>query len=513
MKLLIVEDEKMTREGLQKSLNWGAIGISGVFAAESGEIGLAMAKRISPDIVLTDIRMPRMDGITMAGRIRELFPDCRIIFLSAYSEIEYYKAAMDLKAVRYLDKPVDAEQLQAVLSGAVKELQQLSRYKSSSELQKVQEKMKLANAFCTGERSETWKEALGELNLSARIKGGEAFVTAVVVKVRSDFAEEHLDTYTELAALLSGAAGFPNIYTVRGNSRIILFLLTAELTIAQLETVGKKLQAALQEKQAIVVFGKPVRDVENSHRAYQTAKIAELNAYCYSWGEIVWHKENSPVMADPAQYAAEKNAVLTMLSDLREQEAQAQAQRLYDKLKEKKNLEYDLARELYFEIISAVYRGAENQHLRLESDELVKGVSWMAQAENCILDELHAFLTKRITLFFKAIDETRDEKRQILAIKDYIAAHFADDTLSISDISAFLNMSASHICTMFKKETGDTINNYLTDYRLKKAQQYLSETLLSVSDVSTKVGYKDNSYFGRLFRKRFGVTPNEYRNR
>ncbi|MCL1857241.1 MAG: response regulator, partial [Kiritimatiellaeota bacterium] len=109
--VLIVDDERMTREGLAESLDWRAAGVDRVFCAENGEAGLIMAKRILPDIVLTDIRMPRMDGITMAGRIRDILPECRIIFLSAYSEIDYYKAAIDLKAIRYLDKPIDAARL------------------------------------------------------------------------------------------------------------------------------------------------------------------------------------------------------------------------------------------------------------------------------------------------------------------------------------------------------------------------------------------------------------------
>ena len=175
MNLLIVEDERMTREGLLKSLDWLQVGVSKVFSAENGEAGLYMAKRILPDIVLTDIRMPRMDGITMASRIREILPECRIIFLSAYSEIDYYKAAIDLKAIRYLDKPIEAESLQIVVEEAVAECTQLRRIKSTHDFQHKQERLKFADAICVGEDEVALEKEYRRLNLGEKFKIKEVY--------------------------------------------------------------------------------------------------------------------------------------------------------------------------------------------------------------------------------------------------------------------------------------------------------------------------------------------------
>ena len=180
MNLLIVEDERMTREGLVESLDWTQIGVTKVFSAENGETGLYMAKRILPEIVLTDIRMPRMDGITMASRIREILPECRIIFLSAYSEIDYYKAAIDLKAIRYLDKPVEPEQLRAVITEAVADCMLLRRYKSTHEFHYMLERQKLADALCTGESEEFVLSEFDRLKLRTNFKVKD-HCTAVIV--------------------------------------------------------------------------------------------------------------------------------------------------------------------------------------------------------------------------------------------------------------------------------------------------------------------------------------------
>ena len=514
MKLLIVEDEKMAREGLLQSLDWPEVGVSKVLSAENGEAGLFLAKRFLPDIVLTDIRMPRMDGITLAGRIRELLPACRIIFLSAYSEIDYYKAAIGLKAVRYLDKPVEAEELRAVVLDAVAECKQHYRYKTTSEQHAMREKQRLADAMCAGGDGAALAAECRRMGLLEGARCERAFVTAILVSLRLDFEEESREDLLCLAGALSEAADFPNLYTVRHRSRVVLFLFTpSELSAARLDAVCKRLQSALGQRVFSIAVGKPARGAANANRAYETAKAALAKAYCLPWGQALLYDGATEHSVSVSAYAGEKGRILARLEEGRAEEAQAACQELFNKLRQRRDLPYPKARELYCEIIAEVFRKADSLHLQIKEAESGEAISWVVRIESFNLEELHAFLCGQVSLLFAAMEDTRNEKRQILAIKDFIAQHYAEDSLSISDISVFLHMSPSHVCTMFKKETGDTINNYLTEYRLNKAKQHLDGTLLSVSDISAKVGYKDNSYFGRIFRKRFGMTPNEYRNR
>ena len=107
MKLLIKDDEKLTREGIISSIDWTSLGVSEIYQADDGIHGLELAKNIQPDIVLSDVRMPRMDGIKMSCRLKELFPNISIIFMSGYSDKEYLKAAIKLKAISYVEQPID----------------------------------------------------------------------------------------------------------------------------------------------------------------------------------------------------------------------------------------------------------------------------------------------------------------------------------------------------------------------------------------------------------------------
>ena len=96
-------------------------------------------------------------------------------------------------------------------------------------------------------------------------------------------------------------------------------------------------------------------------------------------------------------------------------------------------------------------------------------------------------------------------------IKDYISRNYMNDTLSVKDISSHVYLSTSYVCTFFKSETGQTLNQYLTEFRMEKAKQLLSDPRYKISEISSKVGYTDGNYFGKSFKKYSGFSPSEYR--
>ena len=118
MKLLLVDDEEYAREGLVARIDWDSLGITEIMTARNGIDGLKKAGDFEPDIVVTDVRMPKMDGIQMAFRIRQLYPECSILFMSGYSDKEYLKAAISVSAVSYVEKPINIEEMRKELQNA-----------------------------------------------------------------------------------------------------------------------------------------------------------------------------------------------------------------------------------------------------------------------------------------------------------------------------------------------------------------------------------------------------------
>ena len=132
--------------------------------------------------------------------------------------------------------------------------------------------------------------------------------------------------------------------------------------------------------------------------------------------------------------------------------------------------------------------------------------------ENCFTyEELHQSLISRTRLLFQQLDSYVPEDNTIFMIKDYIAKNYGSDLLSIKEISDHVKLSASYVCTYFKTQTGQTLNQYLTEYRMEKAMRLLEDVRYQIADISAKVGYSNGNYFSKSFKKFTGLTPSKYR--
>ena len=132
--------------------------------------------------------------------------------------------------------------------------------------------------------------------------------------------------------------------------------------------------------------------------------------------------------------------------------------------------------------------------------------------EQCFTyEDLHRILLEKTDRFFTELQTAVQENPTILLIKDYISKNYMNETLSVKDISSHVFLSASYVCTYFKNETGLTLNQYLTEYRMEKAKQLLSDPRYKITDISSQVGYSDGNYFGKSFKKYSGLSPSEYR--
>ena len=127
--------------------------------------------------------------------------------------------------------------------------------------------------------------------------------------------------------------------------------------------------------------------------------------------------------------------------------------------------------------------------------------------------ELHQTLVDKTSEFFCKAETSSQENPTIFLIKDYISQNYMHETLSVKDISEHVFLSTSYVCTFFKSETGQTLNQYLTEYRMEKAKQLLKDARFKISDISSRVGYSDGNYFGKSFKKYSGFSPSEYRER
>ncbi|MCD8023901.1 MAG: helix-turn-helix transcriptional regulator, partial [Lachnospiraceae bacterium] len=158
--------------------------------------------------------------------------------------------------------------------------------------------------------------------------------------------------------------------------------------------------------------------------------------------------------------------------------------------------------------------------ITLDNARRQKNFSFMSEKTDTIVDaiensftylDLHEALCERVAHYLDEVDRAAPENTSIARIKDYISKYYMSETLSVRDISEHVFLSVSYVCTLFKNETGQTLNQYLTEYRMEKAKELLEDPRYKISDISAKVGYSDGNYFGKSFRKYTGLSPSEYR--
>ncbi|EEG29405.1 response regulator receiver domain protein [[Clostridium] methylpentosum DSM 5476] len=514
MKLLIVEDEQATREGMLQLVDWKSLGILEVQSAENGEQGIQISRRFRPDIVMTDVRMPRMGGIEMAVKLRSFLPACRIIFVSAYSDKAYYKAAIRLKAVSYLEKPISIPELEQVVSEAVAESRELRR-REQTELRQMQQDLQQVAASLTlpGNRAEC-ERTLGECGWKETLKTHRC-ITTLLVKLRAEQEADGLiwRTLAEAVEQMVEPLNLRFLCVPKHADCLVLHLFSpAPLHRSTLQLLCNCIGECLAGLYPYhISVGLPAEGIAKAYESYHSAVIVQQQAFYEPFGAVLFAQGEREAEFAPYDDQQIRRAFAASVQQLDQEAALREVQGWYEQLKTVRYPIVSKVKATYYELIAQVFQAADSRHLPLREGEEQPEQAWISVVAPYNLDELHNYLTHRLTQFFSACEDSRSAPSRILMIKDYISKHYADSLLSVKTIGDAVSMSASHLCVVFKRETGVTVNQYLTDLRIERAKQYLQETTLSAAEIGARVGYKDNSYFGRIFRKTVGKTPNEYR--
>lgn len=185
MKLLIVDDEELTRTGVISSIDWQSIGIREVLQADDGINGIEVARVHRPDIVLCDVRMPRLDGIAMLERLEEILPDIVPVFMSGYSDKEYLKAAIKLKAVNYIEKPLNPAEIRDAIVEARDLCLEKKRTRQNASIHSMESASRLALLLTQpfAHAKESIDQLIDELSLS--VSNTTPF-TAIVLKTDTE---------------------------------------------------------------------------------------------------------------------------------------------------------------------------------------------------------------------------------------------------------------------------------------------------------------------------------------
>lgn len=515
MKLLIVDDEELTRTGVISSFDWNALGIEEVIQADDGVNGLEMAKTYKPEIILCDVRMPRMNGITMLERLENVLPDAVPIFMSGYSDKEYLKAAIKLKAVNYIEKPLDPQEIRDAVSEAIELYNQKIRTHRGETLRSLETASRLALLLTTPYNASN-REDISRLTeeLALSITPATCF-TAIIVKVDSnmdDSASSDGAIYQEIRDFLRHHR-LDCIYVEKRMQYLVYFVFGSSLPS---ERILEDFRRFFQQKYSCyrkfyIAAGETLQGISRAYQSYTSGVILLQSSFFFPNGTFLSSRaavsqepsKSRPVL--PAHPAADFKRLLEARD---EKGCQDFLQNLYLFYDQNKNILPNQAKDLYYRL----FRCVEDVYMQLQLSACTEPENIIDTLEKLFsYQELHEKFCSKTEQFFQDVSNNVQENATIFLIKDYISKNYMNETLSVKDISSQVFLSTSYVCTFFKSETGQTLNQYLTEYRMEKAKQLLANPLYKITDISSKVGYSDGNYFGKSFKKHTGLSPSEYR--
>jgi len=505
IKVLIVDDEIFTREGIIAEIPWDKLGTIEIEQAYDGINALEVAKNFQPDILLTDVKMPRMNGIELSFELRKLYPTCEIIFLSGYSDKEYLKSAIELKAVCYVEKPIDIDELQIAIQNAItlklKEAKNTINIKNDIALKLIQEN---ADITSFGKYIDILPTStLDETN----------FITILIKTLTNDLLIKD-PTLLTLKKLIT-KTGFGCILSYKEDNLILIHLYWNSDTNSLfskniLEDIYCDISQYLKPLTTFFICqGQKVIGALNIPISYNSAFEALSKAFFYDYNSVIYFDEISTLV-----YTVDEKLVYNFSQNLLNEDKQNSIlliNRLTFEIKQSASTSINYVKDVYYKLLQQLLKFLHERNLNNDKKELDNKSPFEHLASACTLMDIKTYMLEKIQTVFSALEEKNMNIRPVSSILKYIHENYFDIDLSLQSISNKTYLTTAYMCSIFKEQTGTTINSYITKYRITKAKDLLKDHNMKIINITLKVGYSDGNYFSKIFKKETGLTPSEYK--
>ncbi len=522
--VLLVDDEEEVIRVIMKKLNWEKLGFSVIGYANNGVKALEMVEEYQPDVVMTDIKMPYMDGLELAHKIRAEYPATKLLLFTGFDEFEYAKEAIHLEVEEYILKPVNSIELINVFTTLkIKLDQEISEKRSAQILQKYyMESLPLlqANFYSTLIEGRIHENELPAYLSDYQISLTGPYFCCLVIHTSSTQVPKNMNplllatSVQKQAEERLGARWNTKSFSYLGNT-VMIAQLDSPNVIAELTDECDRFCKYAQKIIGAVVtvgVGQVCENILDLSQSYSTAREAVSYRVIYGASRAINIKEIAP------QEKGETDAVDDELNELfkairlgTEQDVTAAVDKYMKQvIFPEKSLQYHHIAVI--ELAGALYRFAVNNDVAVGdfSGDMKILYSSLLDLEPAALQK---WLTEISLSFRESLISARSKSTQSFVIKaqEYVRENYADVELSLDRVCNALNVSNSYFSTVFKKETGKSFIGYLTDYRMEQASRLLLETNEKNYIIAKRVGYADPNYFSYVFKRQFGVSPSKYR--
>lgn len=525
-KLLLVDDEEEVCQAMIRKLDWESIGFSVVGYAGNGEEALEVAERLIPDVVMTDIKMPYMDGLTLCRKLKERYGGIKVIIFSGFDEFEYAREAVKLEAEEYILKPINSIELRSVFEKVKKTID-----KELDEKRNVEKLRKYYNNSIPIMQEHFLISLLEGRIAQSEIDGymreyqignweRYSYFAASVIHPESleeatmDMALLTVSLKNLIDEALAGEFDFRSVNYL-GNIIVIICLDNQK----QLKTYSRLMERTSNMAKRIlhagitVGIGKIGTSMTQLPTSYEGAKEALLYKAVYSDNPVINIVEIEPSHSNMI-YTYYDEAVTQMIKDIKLGEKEDMVGDVDKCIEHLKSSKISMGQLRIFAMSFYIELSKVGSSYEIDTDGIFGTVDINGKIQEFYSLEalgewmFHACNNLRNHIQTKRVNSTR---KLIESAVIYINERYQEPELSIDKICSYLNVSNAYFSTIFKKETGKTFVQYLTDVKMEKAIELLKTTEDKTYIIAEKVGYPDPNYFSYVFKKRYGNAPSKYR--
>ncbi|WMJ85612.1 response regulator [Anaerocolumna sp. MB42-C2] len=535
-KLLIADDEKQTREGLLYFFQNNPSGFEVIGCADGGLSALEMTGKYEPDVILTDIRMPDLDGFSMIKRLEEFNQKPSVLIMSAYDDVEYFKSAFKVNAMDYILKPIDTTELLSVMEKIRKQLN--TEWEERKKREEIQNQMKkntpilrsrlfidlINGAF---KDKAKLKEQMDFLNISCMKKSCYNIVMISLDSKQTTYSgtnqkmdnalnfgilnllEELLEIYTE---------GFAFEY---GKGDFILLLMEES---GEEQNVTNAFQKQVEELvdnflnilrngtniRATIGIGDYVNDILEIPVSFQKAKENVYKRLIFGSNRIIQNQECIEFKDESLFHFIDEVKRFLSLPD--QSSLRESVNNFFQTLSVNPNLDVLYGIQCSGMLMMAALESymALHGNLQTKEEDILYAYEKLRNTETIpdmkrVVIEFCLGLNR--TICGKMMDQNSETVKKV---KDIIGKNYMHN-IAIQTIAEQIYLSPNYICAVFKQLTGHTINQYITSVRIEAAKKLLADTTVKLTDIGFLIGYAEPSSFGKIFKKNTALTPKEYR--
>lgn len=497
MRLLIADDDDYTREGLVETINWAEFGIERVLQARDGQEAARIAAAEKPDIVLTDIRMPKLNGIEFAEKLVQLCPDSQLIFMSGYMEVDYLKSAIRLAAVDFIEKPIKIAEVEQAMGKTLLQLKERTRLMAVRDEKIGLQRRQLVDLLA--------KELLDKdqvVRLCNDIGFPQQGIYMTLAVCDRSSVELGEDVIQEVVRFW-GEHGFPAVANVRGADGLLVVVACSKPDAMRVRYLIERF--AERSRPLVTGIGKDAVSLEQVQAGGRSALHAAQmffyapNRHCFR------HEECDSGERDEERQTALLAELYKLLRDEPEQLPEW-LDRLCSRFIGQRAPDKPAVVKLFSTFAETMLAESSSMQTMME---IVEPTSVLRTCRS--MDEVRKYMIRLAEIFVADAGSTSGYTRLIQDVIRYIGRNYDKAELDLNEIAEHAHLSTAHLGVLFKQETGTTIKQFIGDYRIDMAKKLILNGHYKINEIAEKCGYGSASYFAKAFKTATDLTPLDFK--